>query len=241
MRNLKISALALAVFAGGFALPAQAQQQAPSSQAQAQAQPQPVSGPQEWIDHMCEVANMAAPDPSFIERRAQHFAQLLQLNESQMAALKDVVNARVKAFADVKAAFCAKKPDLSTFPNRLNFRMQMMQQRLDARKAVTDKAIAFYNGLSDKQKVVFDDMRLGMMLHMILYFHEPMMEHEMEDMGGSGEPGGMHGPMGPGGMRGQMGRGGMHCPTGPDGMHCPMGRPGDMGAPGAPAGGPTSH
>jgi hypothetical protein len=185
MRILKISALALACAAGGLAL----------SQAKA-APPDAMPGPQSRIDRMC--SSDAKPDKmaGFMEKRVARLSTLLQLNDSQKAALKDLEDARAKGRSDFKTTICANKPDLSSFPNRLAFREQMMQRRLDAFKAETPKLIAFYNSLDDKQKAAFEAMRDGMMGGR----HGAMMGR------GPGGPGRGHGM---GGMGGDMG--------GPDG------------------------
>jgi hypothetical protein len=178
MRILKISALALACAAGGLAI------------SQANAAPDMPKGPQAWIERMCSADAKGDKLAAHMEKRAAHMATILQLNDAQKATLKDLDEARAKQRADFKASLCAKKPDLSTFPNRLAFREQMMQHRLDALKAETPKLIAFYNSLDDKQKAAFEEMRGAMMGG-----HGPMM--------GRG-PGGRHG-MGPGGQGGMMG------------------------------------
>jgi Spy/CpxP family protein refolding chaperone len=175
MRILKISALALACVAGGLAF------------SQANAAPDMPKGPQGWIERMCSADAKGDKMASHMEKRVARMATILQLNDAQKATLKDLEDARAKQRADFKTSLCAKKPDLSTFPNRLAFREQMMQHRLDALKAETPKLIAFYNSLDDKQKAAFEEMRGAMMGG-----HHPMM--------GRG-PGGRHG-MGPGGHDG---------------------------------------
>lgn len=170
MRILKISALALACVAGGLAV------------SQANAEPR---GPQARIDRMCSADNKGDRVAAFMEKRAARLATMLQLNDAQKASLKDLEDTRTKSRADFKASICAKKPDLSTFPNRLAFREQMMQNRLDALKAETPKLIAFYNSLDDKQKAAFEEMRGAMMRG-----HGGMMGGRGMKERGPGGPGG---------------------------------------------------
>jgi hypothetical protein len=175
MRILKISALALTLAAGGLAF------------SQAMAEPEKPHGPAAWIDHMCSGEAKDDKMAGFMEKRAEHIATILQLNDAQKATYKEVQDARAKERADFKASVCAKKPDLTSFPGRLAFREQMMQHRLDALKAETPKLLAFYNSLDDKQKAALETMREGMMHR----FGE-MWKHHGAGMDG---PGG-HGMMG---------------------------------------------
>jgi LTXXQ motif family protein len=170
MQILKISALALACVAGGLAV------------SQANAEPR---GPQSMIDRMCSPDSKGDRMAAFMEKRSARLATMLQLNDAQKASLKDLEDTRAKSRADFKASICAKKPDLSTFPNRLAFREQMMQNRLDALKAETPKLIAFYNSLDDKQKAAFEEMRGAMMRG-----HGGMMGGRGMKERGPGGPGG---------------------------------------------------
>lgn len=150
MRMLKISALAMACVAGGLAL------------AQAQTRPEPPRGPQGFVDHMCAKdgeGDRAKRAEESSARRVDRLATILQLNDSQKAALKDIEAARQKQRADNRAAICAQKPDLTALPGRLAFREQMLQRRLDAFKAEAPKLLAFYNSLDAKQKAAFDALR----------------------------------------------------------------------------------
>lgn len=170
MRILKISASALVCVAGMLAF------------TQAQAAPERAGGPQTWIDRMCSPDAKGDKAAAFMEKRAQRLSTILQLNDTQKAALKDLEDTRAKERADFKTSICASKPDLSTFPSRLAFRQQMAQHRLDALKAETPKLTAFYNGLDDKQRAAFETIREGFM-----HGHGAMM--------GRGGPGGCHGGM----------------------------------------------
>lgn len=173
MQFLKVSTLAMACVAGGLMLsPA-------SAQPQPQSQP-PMGRQQMWLDHMC--ATDAAHDhmATMMEHRAQHLATILQLNPTQVAALKEVGDSRLKDRADFRASVCANKPDLSTFPARMAFIAKTMQHRADAFKAEADKLTVFYNGLDDRQKAAFEEMHMGMMMH----------RHGRDDMDGPmGGPG----------------------------------------------------
>jgi DNA gyrase/topoisomerase IV subunit B len=63
--------------------------------------------------------------------------------------------ARRKSLEDSKAAFCASKPDLSSFEARLAFSEAFLEARLAALKAENPKLIAFSNSLDAKQKEKF--------------------------------------------------------------------------------------
>jgi hypothetical protein len=170
MRMLKISALALACVAGGLAF------------SQANAAPDATKGPQGWIDRTCSADSKGAEKfTARVEKRSARLATMLQLTDAQKATLKDLEDVRAKQRADFKTALCAKKPDLTTFPGRLAFREQMMQNRLDALKAETPKLTAFYNSLDDKQKAAFEEMRGSMMGG-----RHPMMGRGHRGMGGQG-------------------------------------------------------
>jgi hypothetical protein len=158
MRILKISALALVCAAGGLVL------------SQARAEPER-GGPQAFIDHMCSGEAKGDKMGAMMEKHAGHVATILQLNDTQKAAFKDLQDTRAKERADFKTSICANKPDLSSFPNRLAFREKMAQHRVDALKAETPKILAFYNSLDDKQKAAFDAMRGGMMAHFGMMRH----------------------------------------------------------------------
>ncbi len=153
------AALAMACMCGGLALsPAKAQPQPPA--------PPAMSSPQEmWLDEMCSRDHGANGFVEMMQGRAEHLATMLQLSPEQVAALKDVGESRMKAAKDFKASICAKKPDLSTFTGRLNFRVEMMQHRLDVFKAEAAKLTSFYNSLDDKQKSAFEEMGVGEMMH----------------------------------------------------------------------------
>jgi len=152
MRILKISALAFVCAAGGLAF------------SQAHAAPER-GGQQAWIDRMCSGDAKGDKRGAFMEKRAERVATILQLNDTQKAAYKDLQDARAKERADFRTSLCANKPDLSSFQNRLAFREKIAQRRLDALKAETPKILAFYNSLDDKQKAAFDAMRGTMMGH----------------------------------------------------------------------------
>lgn len=151
MRLYKISALAAACVAGGLAL--------------AQAEPRPGEaprGPQGGFERMCSAdgqADRAKRAEEMSARRVTRMATILQLNDAQKAALKDVEDFRAKQRADNRTALCAAKPDLSALPGRLAFREQAMQRRLDSFKAEEPKLLAFYNSLDAKQKAAFDALR----------------------------------------------------------------------------------
>ena len=98
-------------------------------------------------------------------KRADRLAERLKLTDAQKASFKDLQDARLKAHADAKAAFCANKPDLSTFEKKLAFRKSMMQRRLDMFKAVEPKLIAFFNSLDATQKPEFEKIAKHMMKH----------------------------------------------------------------------------
>jgi hypothetical protein len=156
MRVLKISTLMLACASGALAL------------SPVRAQMNEHGGPQARME-MCsdqdkseEFAEMQAVMAAIIGVR-------LKLTDAQKAAYKDLQDTRAKARADRIAAFCDSKPDLSSLDKRLAFRGAMLQRRLDMFKAVEPKLLAFYNGLDDKQKQQFEEMRQNMM-------HQ-MMEH----------------------------------------------------------------
>lgn len=185
MRILKFSALALTLAVSGLAF------------SHATAEPEKPHGPAAWIDRMCSGELKDDRMAGFMEKRAERMATILQLNDAQKAALKDVEDARAKERADFKASICAKKPDLGSFAGRLAFREQMLQHRLDALKAETPKLLAFYNGLDDKQKAALETMHEGMM-HRLGH----MWEHHGPGM--MGGPGG-HGMMGDPGHPGMMG------------------------------------
>lgn len=168
MRNLKISALALACIAGGLAL----------SQASAMAQPM-THEPEAMIDRPCSNQAKDGDYAAFREHRIHDIAAILQLNDAQKAALKELVEARAKERADLMTSLCASKSDLSSLPQRLAFHEQMMQSRLDAMKAEAAKLLAFYNNLDEKQKAAFEVARKGMLFHFLL----PMMGPAMMEQG----------------------------------------------------------
>jgi hypothetical protein len=180
MRILKISALALTLAAGSLAV------------SHAVADPDKPRGPGAWIDRMCSADAKDDRMGGFMEKRAERMATILQLNDAQKAALKEVGDVRAKDRADFKASVCAKRPDLTSFAGRLAFREQMLQHRLDGFKAEEPKLLAFYNSLDDKQKAALETMREGMMHR---FGH--MWKHRGPGM--MGGPGG-HGMGGPGMM-----------------------------------------
>ena len=145
MRTIKISAVLLACAAGAFAF-------SPSFAA-----PDEHGTPQERIEHFCSNNKMGEKIAEFQARRAEHIAERLKLTDAQKAAFKDLHEVRAKAMTDGKAAFCASKPDFSTFEKRLALRQDKLQRRLDELKAEAPKLIAFFNSLDDKQKQVFID------------------------------------------------------------------------------------
>lgn len=101
-------------------------------------------------------------DHSHHHRLGERVAEHLNLNEAQLAAYKDFVETRTKALDDAKASLCDKKPDLSTFEQRLVFGQSLLEAKLTALKAENPKLIAFYNSLDDKQKARFDHFRQRM-------------------------------------------------------------------------------
>jgi hypothetical protein len=153
MRILNKSILALACLCGGLAL------------TQANAQPRPphddeskMSSPQEMmIDELCSDTRAGNGLAEMMRGRTSHMATILELNPQQTAALKEIVDSRLKDAKDFKASICAHKPDLSSFTARLDFRVQMMQHRLDAFKAEAAQLASFYNSLDAKQKAAFEE------------------------------------------------------------------------------------
>jgi LTXXQ motif family protein len=154
MRILNKSTLVLACLCGAMAF------------SQANAQPRPpapdreeMGSPQEmWLDEMCSERNGHQGRAEDMRDHVEHLATMLELNPSQVAALKDIEDARMKDAGDFRASTCAHKPDLSTFTGRINFRVAMMQHRLDAFKDEAGKLNVFYNSLDAKQKAAFEEM-----------------------------------------------------------------------------------
>jgi tRNA A37 N6-isopentenylltransferase MiaA len=145
MRMLKLAPLLLACSASVLSLaPALAQTAAPR-------------GPQAHIERMCAEPNFAEKLAERQAKRAQRLDETLKLTDAQKAALKELQSAESKNRADMRAAVCAGKPDVSTLQKRLAFRESMLQRRLDGMKAVNPKLIAFYDSLDAGQKAKFDD------------------------------------------------------------------------------------
>lgn len=111
-----------------------------------------------WLDEMCSARNGHQGMAEEMQGRAEHMATMLELNPSQVMALKDIDIARMKGASDFRASICAHKPDLATFTGRLNFRVAMMQHRLDAFKDEAGRLSSFYNSLDAKQKAAFEEM-----------------------------------------------------------------------------------
>ena len=172
MRFAKFSALMLACAAGALAF------------SPARAEPENDKGRESRFERICaDQGKDDAKKAKFAEwqaKRADKIAERLKLTDAQKAAFKDLQDARMKQYADAKAAFCANKPDLSTFEKKIEFRESLLQRRLDALKAIAPKIIAFRNTLDDKQKEEFDHIAKHM-----------LAGHEGH--GGEGEHGGEHG------------------------------------------------
>ena len=161
MRILNKSMLTLACLCGGLAF------------TQANAQPRPpqadkskMSSPQEMmIDELCSDTHAGNGFAEMMRDRTEHMATLLELNPQQTAALKEIGDSRLKGAKEFKASICAHKPDLSSFTARLDFRVQMMQHRLDAFKTEAAQLTSFYNGLNAKQKAAFEEEGLEEEMH----------------------------------------------------------------------------
>ncbi len=157
MRMFNKATLALVCMCGALAL------------SQANAQPRPpapelegMGSPQEmWLDEMCSDHNGSKDFVDEMRDHTEHLATMLELNPTQVAALKDIGDTRMKEASDFRNSICAHKPDLSTFPKRLDFRVQMMQHRTDEFKTEAGKLSAFYDSLDAKQKAAFEEMGLG--------------------------------------------------------------------------------
>ncbi len=111
-----------------------------------------------WLDEMCSARNGHQGMGEEMRGRAQHMATMLELNPSQIATLKGIEDARMKGASEFRASICAQKPDLASFTGRLNFRVAMMQHRLDAFKDEAGRLSSFYNSLDAKQKAAFEEM-----------------------------------------------------------------------------------
>ncbi len=154
MRMLNKSMLALVCMCGGLAF------------AQANAQPRPPepnekemsSSQAMWLEDMCSDNHGGDGLGEMMRDRTEHMSTMLELNPQQTATLKGVADSRIKDAKEFKASICAHKPDLSTFAGRLNFRVEMMQHRLDAFKAEAAQLASFYNSLDAKQKAAFEEM-----------------------------------------------------------------------------------
>jgi LTXXQ motif family protein len=162
MRILNKSTLVLACMFGAMAFSqANAQPQPPAPDAEEMASPQAM-----WLDEMCSARSghhgMMGEE---MQGRAEHMATMLELNPSQIAALKDIEDARMHGANEFRATICAHKPDLATFTGRLNFRVAMMQHRLDAFKDEAGRLSSFYNSLDAKQKAAFEEMGADEEMH----------------------------------------------------------------------------
>jgi hypothetical protein len=130
------------------------------AQAPANAAEQSPAASSSWMDRMCSSTDDASKMSERMTDREDRFAERLRLNDMQKAAFKDWRDARAKLMTDHRTAFCANKPDLSSFEARLNFRQTMLENRLNDMKALEPKLVAFYNSLTDYQKGQFD-ARMG--------------------------------------------------------------------------------
>ena len=144
MRKTKLSALIVAAtLLGGTSWQAQAAGNSHQS---------------ELFARLCSKENNEARHHKIGERLTAQ----LKLTSAQQAAYDDFQQTRLKSIEDTKSKLCSKQPDLSSFEDRLNFRQNFLEARLDAMKAENPKLLAFYNSLDDKQKRKFDDFRKSM-------------------------------------------------------------------------------
>lgn len=167
MRILNKSMVALVCLCGGLAFTqANAQPRAPESDESKMSSPQEM-----MIDEMCTDSHAGSGMAEMMRDRTEHMATLLELTPQQTAALKEIGDSRLKGAKEFKASICAHKPDLSSFTARLDFRVQMMQHRLDAFKTEAAELSSFYNSLNAKQKAAFEEEGMDEEMH---------EEHEME-------------------------------------------------------------
>jgi hypothetical protein len=153
---LNKSMLALVCMCGGLAFAqanAQPRSPEPNEKDMSMSSPQAM-----WLEDMCSENQRDSGLGDMMRDRTEHMSTMLELNPQQTAALKAVADTRMKGAKDFKASICAHKPDLSTFTGRLNFRVELMQHRLDAFKAEAGQLASFYNSLDAKQKAAFEEM-----------------------------------------------------------------------------------
>jgi hypothetical protein len=108
-----------------------------------------------------EMGPCGARGAYMIERMDRFVSRDLELNGTQEAAWKDVVDTADAARVKAKEA-CADQDDWKgTAPERLARAEAMMQAGLDAVHEVRPKFDAFYDTLTDRQKQRLDDMTVA--------------------------------------------------------------------------------